>query len=66
MEKHSHYMEVVQRTLQKLEKGELTNEEIDKGIMVREKNSLHFIVTFLGSVPIIIFLTERSMPHEGA
>ncbi len=35
MEKHSHYMEVVQRTRQQLEKGELTNEEIEKGIMVR-------------------------------
>mmetsp|Transcript_1105 Transcript_1105/g.2335 ORF Transcript_1105/g.2335 Transcript_1105/m.2335 type:complete len:253 (-) Transcript_1105:459-1217(-) len=35
MEKHSHYMEVVQRTRQQLEKGDLTKEEIEKGIMVR-------------------------------
>mmetsp|Transcript_22206 Transcript_22206/g.44068 ORF Transcript_22206/g.44068 Transcript_22206/m.44068 type:complete len:294 (-) Transcript_22206:201-1082(-) len=33
MEKHSHYMEVVQRTRQQLEKGDLTKEEIEKGIM---------------------------------
>jgi len=33
MERHSHYMEVVQRTRQQLEKGDLTKEEIEKGIM---------------------------------
>jgi hypothetical protein len=34
MDKESHYMEVVQKTRNRLESGELTNEEIDRSVVV--------------------------------